>query len=274
MRNEFPRMFFGEAFGTFILVFFGCSAVAVSVLFESHIGLFQIAAIWGIAVSLAIYATRHLSCAHINPAVSIAMVVANRMYIKKLPIYLLAQLTGGFMAGLFVFLLFNQSIVNFELAHNIVRGEPGSVASAMIFGEYFPNPSSPGICSVSLFNAFLAETLGTFLLVSMIFLLTEGCNVGRPNSDFAPILIGATVTAIISILAPLTQAGINPARDFGPRLFSYLAGWKSIAIPGPKGGFFTVYVLGPIIGGVISALLFAKLIQPLMISKKRCQAHD
>ena len=267
MKNKYLRILFGELFGTFILVLFGCSAIAVSVLFNSHTGLFQIAAIWGIGVALAIYATRHLSCAHLNPAVSIAMVVASRMYIKKLPIYLLAQLIGGFLAGLFVYLLFNQSIVNFELAHNIVRGEPGSVASAMIFGEYFPNPSSPAICSVSLFNAFLTETFGAFLLVSMIFLLTEGCNVGRPDTDFAPILIGVTVTAIISILAPLTQAGINPARDFGPRLFSYFAGWKHIAIPGPKGGFFTVYVLGPIIGGVISALLFTKLIQPLMISK-------
>lgn len=271
MKINYTRILVGEACGTFILVFFGCSAVAVTILFEAHIGLFQIAAIWGIAVSLAIYATRHLSCAHLNPAVSIAMVIANRMYIKKLPIYLLAQLTGSFLAGVIVYLLFNQSIVNFELAHNIIRGEAGSVASAMIFGEYFPNPSSPGICSVSVPNAFLAETIGTFILVSMIFLLTEGCNVGRPHSDFAPILIGATVTAIISILGPLTQAGINPARDFGPRLFSYFAGWGSIAIPGPKNGFFTVYILGPILGGSMSAILFTKLIQPLMNYKtKEC----
>ncbi len=261
--------FFGEFFGTFLLVFFGCSTVAVSVLFDAHTGLFQIAAVWGIAVTLAIYATRHLSCAHINPAVSIAMVFARRMHIRKLPMYLLAQFVGAFLAGALVYLLFSDSINSFELAHNIIRGHGNSTSTAMIFGEYFPNPSSPSICSVSILNAFFAEALGTFLLVSIIFLLTEGCNVGKPSSDFAPVLIGTTVAAIISILAPLTQAGINPARDFGPRLFSYLAGWKSIAIPGPKGGFFTVYVLGPVSGGILAAFVFTKIISPLLSSKSK-----
>jgi hypothetical protein len=64
MKNLCP--FFGELIGTFILVFFGCGAVAVTILFTSHVGLFQVAAIWGFAVILAIYVTRHLSCAHIN----------------------------------------------------------------------------------------------------------------------------------------------------------------------------------------------------------------
>jgi len=251
------RNFYGELLGTFILVFFGCSSIVVSILFKSHTGLFQIASVWGIGVTLAIYITRHLSCAHLNPAISIAMVVAQRMHIKKLPVYILAQFTGAFLAGLCIYLLFSSSIVNFELANNIIRGEANSTATAMMFGEYFP--------SISLFNAFLAEAFGTFLLVLVIFSLTEKCNVGRPSNEFAPVLIGAAVTAIISIIAPLTQAGLNPARDFGPRLFAYLAGWRSIAIPGSKGGFFAVYILGPIIGGAISALFFTKIIQPFHV---------
>ncbi len=254
------RNFCGELLGTFILVLFGCGSVAVSVLFKSHVGLFQVASVWGIGVTLAIYATRHLSCAHLNPAVSIAMVVAQRMHIKKLPLYILAQITGAFLAGLSLYLLFYSSIANFELTNNIIRGSANSTATAMMFGEYFP--------SISLFNAFLAEAFGTALLVLVIFSLTEKCNVGRPSNEFAPVLIGAAVTAIISIIAPLTQAGLNPARDFGPRLFAYLAGWKSIAIPGPKGGFFAVYILGPIIGGAISALIFTKLVQPFMDVEK------
>jgi len=249
--------FCGELLGTFILVFFGCGSVAVSVLFKAHTGLFQIAGIWGIGVALAIYSVRHLSCAHLNPAISIAMVVAQRMHIKKLPLYVLAQITGAFLAGLSLYLLFSSSIANFELTNNIIRGSADSTTTAMMFGEYFP--------SISLFNAFLAEALGTFLLVLVIFSLTEKCNVGRPSNEFAPVLIGAAVTAIISIIAPLTQAGLNPARDFGPRLFAYLAGWKLAAIPGPKGGFFTVYILGPIIGGIISALFFTKIIQPFHV---------
>ncbi len=76
---KYARDFVGEFIGTFILVFFGCGSVAVTVLFSAHVGLFQVAIVWGIGVALAIYATRHLSCAHLNPAVSIAMVVAKRM---------------------------------------------------------------------------------------------------------------------------------------------------------------------------------------------------
>lgn len=66
------RDFTGEFIGTFILVFFGCGSVMVTVLFAAHAGLFQVATIWGIGVALAIYATRHISCAHLNPAVSSA----------------------------------------------------------------------------------------------------------------------------------------------------------------------------------------------------------
>lgn len=256
------RNFIGETFGTFILVFFGCSSVAVTVLFKAHAGLFQIACVWGLGVTLAIYATRHLSCAHLNPALSIAMAVSGRMPVKKIPLYIGAQLLGAFIAGGFLYLLFSSSISRFEAANSIVRGSPGSVATAMMFGEYFPQ--------VSLLNAFFAEAAGTFFLVTMVFLLTEGCNVGRPPDNFAPLLIGATVTAIICVIAPLTQAGLNPARDFGPRLFAYLAGWRSVAIPGPRGGFFTVYVLGPVVGAIAAAMFFSKILEPTMNAPREC----
>lgn len=264
--------FAGELIGTFMLVFFGCGAVAVTVLFSAHTGLFQVAVVWGIGVALAIYSTRHLSCAHLNPAVSLAMVIAGRMSVKKLPYYLVAQVMGGFGAGLFLYGIFSESIANYESAHHIIRGAGQSVKTAMIFGDYFPNPSLPDvICAVSPAKAFLAEAAGTFLLVLMIFTLTEGCNVGRPPSDIAPVLVGLTVTAIISVLAPLTQAGLNPARDFGPRLVACLAGWGQVAIPGPRGGFLSVYILGPLVGGSLSALLFSRVLQPLMEDKtKRC----
>jgi glycerol uptake facilitator protein len=228
----------------------------------------QVALMWGIGVSLAIYCTRHLSCAHLNPAVSLAMVVAGRMSLRKLPYYWLAQMLGAFAAGMLVYGIFSSSIASFELAHNITRGADASVKTAMMFGEYFPNPGVPvDLISVSLPLACLVETFGTSLLVITIFMLTEGCNVGRPSSEIVPILIGLTVTAIIGLFAPLTQAGLNPARDFGPRLFAYLAGWGRVAIPGPSGGFLTVYVLGPFAGGVLSALLFSRVFEPLMERK-------
>ena len=269
--------FAGELIGTFVLTFFGCGAVATSVLYSPNMGVFQVAGIWGIGVTLAIYATRHLSCAHLNPAVSLAMVMAGRMKPWKLPVYLAAQLMGAVSAGLAILAVFSNSIANFETVHHIVRGTPDSVKTAMMFGEYFPNPSFPAALSdVSLMKGFFVEAIGTFLLVTIILLLTEDCNVGRPSSDIAPIFIGLTVTAIISILSPLTQAGINPARDFGPRLVAYFSGWREVAIPGPRNGFFTVYIMGPFLGGAVSAMLFSIVLYPLMQVKNSicaCEAR-
>ena len=256
--------FFGETLGTFILVLFGCGSVAGAVLFGSHVGLTQVALAWGVGVMLAIYATRHLSCAHLNPAVTIAMVAAGRMKATHMPLYIAAQLLGAVLAGCMIFVLFNPSIVAFEAANNIVRGTPESVATAKMFGEFFPNPGSGAVVTMPL--AMLAEAFGTFLLLLFIFSFTEGCNVGRPDSNTAPIFIGLTVTSIICLVAPLTQAGLNPARDFGPRLVSWLAGWGDAAFP-PSGGFFWVYILAPIVGGIIAAVLFTYVIEKLMKSK-------
>lgn len=258
-------MCIGELLGTFILVMFGISSVAIAVIFNAYSGLLQVAVVWGLGVTLAIYATRHLSCAHLNPAVSLAMVCAGRMHPRLLPGYWAAQLLGAIVAGSVVYLLFQDSILQFELARGIVRGMPESVQTAMLFGEYFPNPANHAKdIVVSRETAMLAEGIGTFLLVMMIFLLTEGCNVGRPEDGLAPVFVGGTVTAIIAIIAPLTQAGLNPARDFGPRLVAWYAGWDNIAIPGPQQGLFLVYVVSPLIGGVAAAACFRLLLAKVM----------
>ena len=261
---KYKREFFGELIGTFLLVLFGCGSVAVTVLFGAHQGLFQIAMVWGIGVTLAIYATRHLSCAHLNPAVSLAMVIGKRMSVQRLPVYLLAQFSGAFIAAAVLYGLFSGSITHFEQINGIVRGTPASVQTAMMFGEFYPNPGAAAVAAVSLPLAFAAEAVGTFLLVIMIFALTEGCNLGRPRDELAPVFIGLTVAAIICLLAPLTQAGLNPARDLSPRLFAWLAGWRSAALPDAAGGFFWVYVLGPFAGGGIAAGFFVRILEPLM----------
>ncbi|MEN8135617.1 MAG: MIP/aquaporin family protein [Thermodesulfobacteriota bacterium] len=266
--------FFGELLGTFILVFLGCGSVATTVLFSAHSGLFQVAATWGLGVTLAIYATRHLSCAHLNPAVSIAMVLGKRMSPRSLPVYLSAQFTGAFLAAAVLYGLFSGSLATFETTHAIVRGTPESIQTAMIFGEYYPNPGSAAVAAVSYWNAFGAEAGGTFLLVLMIFALTEGCNLGRPDDRLAPLFIGMTVAAIICVLAPLTQAGLNPARDLGPRLFAWLAGWGSAAFPDDRYGFIVIYVLAPLVGGIVASLLFVRILEPMMNKKNNCSCCD
>lgn len=270
---RYSKEFIGETLGTFLLVLFGCGSVAVSVLFNGFNGIFQIAIVWGIGVTLAIYLTRHLSCAHLNPAVSLAMVIGRRMNARKLPAYLLAQISGAILAGLVVYLLMGPSISAFESAHGIVRGTPESIQTAKMFGEYYSISGNPAIVSMPL--AIGAELFGTFLLVLMIFALTEGCNVGRPNNELAPLFIGLTVSSIICLIAPLTQAGLNPARDFGPRMVAWIFGWRDAAFPDRTGGFFLVYILGPVVGGILASLFFVYLLEPAMKkSSPQCNCAD
>jgi len=264
----YTGFFVGEFLGTFILVFFGCGSVAVSVLVSSHGGLFQVAALWGFAVTIAIYATRHLSCAHLNPAVSIAMVISKRMSIKKLPVYIVAQMLGAFLAAFVLYLLFSASIAQYEKNHEIVRGSAESIKTAMIFTDFYPNPGAGSNVSVSMTTAALAEAVGTFALVFFILAITEGCNLGRPNDLLAPLFIGLALAVIIAIIAPLTQAGLNPARDFSPRIFAVLVGWGKAAWPDNNHGYLLVYILAPIGGGSIASLFFTKLLEPLMENKR------
>jgi len=262
------KAFAGEMLGTFVLTLFGCGSVAVSVLFNAHQGLMQVALAWGMGVTLAIYLTRHLSCAHLNPAVSMAMVISGRMKRGKLPLYVGAQFLGALLAGAAVYVLFHPSIEAFEAANQIIRGSPESVKTAMMFGEFYPNPVAVGAV-VSMPLAMVVEAFGTFLLVLIIFALTEDCNVGRPSNHLAPVFIGFTVTSLICLTAPLTQTGLNPARDFGPRLVAWLAGWGDAAFPRQTGGFFFVYILSPLLGGSAAALVFTYILEPLMKVEKK-----
>lgn len=262
--------FIGELMGTFVLTLFGCCSVAVAVLFGEYNSIFQIGLVWGIGVSLAIYLTRNICCAHLNPAVSVAMVLAGRMGARKLPLYLAAQMLGAVLAGAVLYGLFATSISNYEAAHTIVRGSAASVDTARMFGEFYPNPGDAVVAVVSLPLAMCAEGFGTFLLALFIFALTEDCNVGRPSSDLQPLFIGLTVSSIIFFVAPLTQAGLNPARDFGPRIVAFYAGWGEAALPDRVGGWFWVYVLAPIIGASLAALFFKYVLEPINRKKNSC----
>jgi len=249
MRNAFS----GECIGTFILVLFGCGAVGGAVLFEAFGSLLEVALVWGIGVSLGIFASRNLSQAHLNPAVSVAMLLHGHLKPKALLPYLLGQFTGAFLAGLTLYLILSPSIAQFEAAHHIMRGTDASRLSAMMFGEYYPNPGFAGKAETSMLHAMLLEAFGTFLLVYMIFALTQ-----QPEQidNTTPLFIGLSVTLIICLIAPFTQAGINPARDLAPRLVAWMMGWGQAAFPDASGGWFWVYVLGPLAGGAIAQPVF------------------
>ncbi|MCE5237954.1 aquaporin [bacterium] len=266
MRSRLCAEMFAEAAGSYVLCFFGPGAVAVSVLMGGHTGLWQVASVWGFAIALAIYAVGSVSGAHLNPAVTLAMAVYRKFPAGKVLPYVLAQMAGGVLAAATLLVLFNGTCLHFEATHHIVRGMPGSQLSAMWFGEYFPNPAVYGtdaeaFVQVGVKTAFLAEAVGTAFLLFFIMALTDPRNdasAGRANLH--PLLIGFAVAIIISIVAPLTQAGLNPMRDFAPRIVAYFAGWGTIAIPGPRRVDVWVYILAPLVGGLAGAGAYQALI--------------
>jgi glycerol uptake facilitator len=255
-----------EAFGTFLLVLVGCGVVHTAVLTNAQQGLWQVAVVWGAAVMLAIFAVGGISGAHINPAMTIAFAFWGRFPWSRVVPYIIGQLSGAITAALVLYGLFHPFLADLEARKRVVRGQEGSEITAMCYGEYFPSPGLLGGGpepysgeSHATLNrlvtepvAFAAEFLGTLLLAALVFALTDERNSGAPAARLAPVFIGLTIAVLISLIAPLTQACFNPARDFGPRLVAYFAGWDKIAIPGPRGyGFLTVYILAPILGAVV-----------------------
>jgi glycerol uptake facilitator len=268
---------FAEGVGTFLLVFFGCGAVHVAVTTGALVGLWQVAIVWGVAIMLAIFVVGGISGAHINPAVTLSLASWGRFRWQDVAPYILAQVAGAFLAAAVLFTLYGPLLSEKEREKGVIRGEAGSEITAMCYGEYFPNPDRltgtmysqlehkklNGLVTEPM--AFLAEVLGTMILALAVFALTDERNRAAPLGRMAPVFIGLTVAALIAVIAPLTQACFNPARDFGPRLFASMAGWGSIALPGPRGmGFLTVYILAPIIGAFAGGGWYTRLLRPLI----------
>lgn len=261
MQPSLRRAFLGELAGTYLLVLFGTGAVAAAVLTGAQVGLWQVAVVWGFGVTLAIYASEGLSGAHLNPAISLAFALLRPQAFPwgRLPLYVAAQLAGAVLASATIAWLFGPFFAPFEAAKGIVRGAPGSELSAMVFGEYFPNPALFGAgpaaqALVPPVHAMAVEAFGTAVLAFVIFALTGRGNSAAPPPGLAPFFIGFTVAVLISLFAPITQAGWNPARDFGPRLVAFALGWGEIALPGPQGGFW-VYIVGPLVGAPLGGLI-------------------
>lgn len=257
----------GELFGTFLMVLIGTGSVACAVLTGALQGLGEVALVWGVGVALAIHCTAALSGAHLNPAVSLALALVRPSAFppRRLPAYWLAQLTGAALAGVVILAVFGTLLARFEAREGLVRGAAGSERAAMVFGQYFPNAAMFGggpeaQALVSPLGALLVEALGTAMLMLVILALTDPANVAAPHRSLAPALIGLTVAALIAVFAPITQAGWNPARDLGPRLVAWLAGYGEIALPGPRGGFW-IYLVGPLVGAPLGALIHDTLLR-------------
>ncbi len=269
-----------EFIGTFILIFLGCGAVHTAVTTGALQGAWQVAAVWGFAVCLAIYVVGRISGAHINPAITLCLAVWSGFPRQRILPYWAAQLLGAATAAVFLYMIFAGTITRYELDNMITRGAPGSEVTAAMYGEYFPNPTvkihdpSRAVAhqNLGVAGAMLAEILATAFLALCVLALTDFKNRGVPGANLAPFFIGMTVAVLVAVFGPMTQACLNPARDFGPRIVAYFAGWDSIAL-GTRGFGSTllVYLVAPLSGAVLGGALYSGVLRP---AHERAAAGD
>ncbi|WP_076588791.1 MIP/aquaporin family protein [Vibrio ostreicida] len=255
MTNGKPTLLgecIAEFIGTGLLIFFGVGCVAALVLTGAEFGQWEISIVWGFGVAIAIYCTAGVSGAHINPAVTIALAAFHGFDKAKVLPYIAAQMLGAFCSAALVYSLYSNLFVDYEIAHNFVRSSQEGLQTAGIFSTY-PH------ASLSFLGALAVEFVITAVLMFAILALGDENN-GAPRGAMNPLLIGVLIAVIGGSLGPLTGFAMNPARDFGPKLFAYLAGWD-FALSGAKDiPYFIVPILGPIAGACFGAWAYPKCI--------------
>lgn len=225
-----------EAIGTFALCFIGAGAICTATqLGLGGPGLLGIAIAHGIILSIAVSATMNISGGHLNPAVTITMMLTKRIGLPDAIAYIIAQCAGAALAGLLVLVIFDGR----------VTADGKSVIQACGLGTPYFLPA------ITPFKAILIEAILTFLLVFSIF----GTAVDPRAPKLGGFGIGLTICADILLGGPLTGAAMNPARTFGPGLVAALSG----NLPQFWSQHF-VYWIGPVAGAAIAGLLYDNLI--------------
>ncbi|MEU6523878.1 MIP/aquaporin family protein [Streptomyces sp. NPDC046924] len=262
-----------EFLGTFVLILLGVGSVAVAVVGLPGSGRqtadfgpanwLIISWGWGLAVVFGIYVAGGISGAHINPAVTLSFAVRRDFPWRKVLPYWLAQLVGAFVAAALVYACYRWAIDAANTKAGVPRDQ--SLATYSIFAtfpaEYFGN---------SWWGPLLDQIVGTAILLLLVCALIDTRNTA-PMSNMGPFLIGLVVVAIGLTFGTNAGYAINPARDFGPRLFTFFEGWGSIALPGTFGWFSSYWwipIVGPLIGGVIGTLVYDLLISPVLKARR------
>jgi glycerol uptake facilitator protein len=253
-----------EFLGTFVLIAFGDGVVAMAVaalnqsgrgteIFAASGDWLLIAWGWALAVAFAVYVAGGVSGAHINPAVTLALAVKRAFPWRKVAPYMVAQVLGAFVGGSLVYLVYHDAISSFEAAKHITRGTLGGAADSTPTFSIFATFPAPYFGS-SMIGPLIDQIVGTAFLLMFVLALTDERN-QPPKSNLAPLLIGLAVAAIGMSFGANAGYAINPARDFGPRFFAWLAGWGQVAIPGIH-NYLWVPIVGPFVGGVLGAIVY------------------
>lgn len=238
-----------EFLGTFVLIMFGVGVVAQVSLGGGATGSYlSINLAWGLAVVMGVYIAGGVSGAHLNPAVTLALAVWRGFAWEKVGPYVIAQVAGAFTASAVVYLTYADALRHFDGG---VRQVTGALGTAGIWATY-PQPW------LTTTGGLIDQIVGTALLVMVVFALSDSRNM-PPQSNVGPIVVGMLVVAIGMAFGLNAGYAINPARDFGPRLFTALAGWGG-EVFNAGNGWWWVPIVGPLVGGVAGGYVYDALI--------------
>ena len=258
MRGLYREML-AEFLGTFVLIMFGVGVVAQTVLSKGTAGTtLSINIGWGLGVVMGCYVAGGVTGAHLNPAVTLTLAVHRKFPWTKVMPYSLAQLAGAFAASAVVYLTYREALTAFDGG---VRQVAGPLGTAGIWATY-PQPF------LSIFpGGVIDQIVGTALLVGVIFAISDARN-NSPAAGVMPVIVGLLVIAIGATFGFNSGYAINPARDFGPRLFTAMAGWGSGVFTAGQ-GWWWVPVVAPCIGGLLGGWIYDLFVgNYLMVTEK------
>lgn len=264
MRQKIGELI-SEALAMFIIIAFGDSVACMYVLYDPspyQNAYWGVCIAWGLAVTIAIYATGSISGTHANPAVTLALALFRDFPWKKVIPYWIAQVIGAFLGAAIVYALFGPVIDHFNETHQLTR-EAGGAA-----GVFFTHPG----LAISPMHALSDQVILTAFLLFGIFAITEQYNEMAPGANSGALIIGLLVATIGACMGYLEAWAINPARDFGPRLFAYFAGWGPSALPAPD-NYWWIPIVGPFVGGVIGGGAYQLLVHPFLPARQRALAE-
>jgi glycerol uptake facilitator protein len=264
MKKAFVGELIAEAVAMFIIIAIGDSVAAMYSLYDPspyQQAYWGVCITWGLAVTIAIYCTASISGCHANPAVTLALAMFRKFSWRKVLPYFFAQVVGAFCGAAIVYALFVPVIDSFNAAHHLTRAAGGAA------GVFFTHP---GLAILPM-HAFTDEVILTGFLVFGIFAITEQYNEQAPGANSGALMIGFLVAIIGASMGYLEAWAINPARDFGPRLFCFFMGWGPAALPSPA-NYWWIPIVAPLIGGVLGGGAYQLLLHPFLPARNRARA--
>jgi aquaporin Z len=225
------KKYAAELVGTFVLVFMGCGSAVFSALLGIPliIGLVGIAFAFGLSVLVMVYAIGGISGCHINPAITISMLVARKISAKDAVAYIIVQCVGGIIAA--------------GLLYGVALGNPNYSLATIGLGQNGYGIASPA--GFSLASAFVAEVVLTFIFLLVI----HGSTSEKAPKGFAGLSIGLSLVLIHIVGIPITGTSVNPARSLGPALVMGIVDSTALSQ-------LWLFIAAPIIGGILAALFW------------------